>query len=171
MWAISVAGRPSGCSFTMHTAAVYDRDPPSSTRHDSSHFSMSWYGTASYATSSAQPAALSHSAEIPTRLSTISTYSHPCRTPHTAAIGRSAAVQRAAYCLRARPAAPSYQKCHAAIAPATSLASTNLLSVAVPGFTLPLSSIGYLWLAVLCSVGAARGRSCAVCVCGGSVFA
>jgi len=36
--------------------------------------------------------------------------------------------------------------------PKVSLESTNLLSVAVPGFTLPLSSVGYLWLAVLCSV-------------------
>ena len=129
------------------------RSSNSSTRHDLSHFSMSWYGTATYATSALNQL-LYRTAQRHQRI--FHYFYLPAIPVALLSLPLSVAlllfnVLRVTYVHVVRPVM-AFAYDDSAAASDVSLSSTNLLSVAVPGFTLPLSSIGYLWLAVLCSV-------------------
>ena len=125
-----------------------------STRHASSHFSMSWYGTATYATSSLNQL-LYRTAQRHRRL--LHYFYLPSIPIALLTLPLSVAlllfnVLHIAYVHVLLPLLAPLSSPAAAAASASSLSSTNLLSIAVPGFTLPLSSIGYLWSGVLCGV-------------------
>ena len=124
-----------------------------SARHDSSHFSMSWHGTATYSTS-----ALNHLLHR-----TAQRHHHllhflylPSIPTALLALPLSVALLvynllRIAHTHLLLPLL-SLAWGGAAADGGAGLAETNLLSIAVPGLTLPLESVGYLWLAVLVSV-------------------